>query len=262
MEAKSELVKREFMQIESWPAGVSDRLKLYVYRLIDPRNGETFYVGRGKGDRIFHHAKAARTAFRASPKEDLKLERINNILVAGLEVVQVIHRHNIERVQVASEIEAALIDAYPGLANKKGGGKSRDYRCRHVDEIILRYSAEPFEAQEPLILISQRTEEMEERGPYDAVRYAWHIKITKARKYKLVLSQLHGIVRGSFRPSDWLEATRKNFPLLWKPDDDPKRWGFVGKRAELETENLYLRKRVPEQYRPKGSRNPIRYIDP
>src|SRR5208283_355525 len=35
---------------------VSDKLKCYVYRLIDPRNGTTFYVGRGRGNRVFSHA--------------------------------------------------------------------------------------------------------------------------------------------------------------------------------------------------------------
>ena len=29
---------------------VQERLGYYVYRLIDPRNGETFYVGKGKGN--------------------------------------------------------------------------------------------------------------------------------------------------------------------------------------------------------------------
>jgi hypothetical protein len=32
--------------------GVIQRLDHYVYRLIDPRNGETFYVGVGKGKRV------------------------------------------------------------------------------------------------------------------------------------------------------------------------------------------------------------------
>ena len=36
---------------------VSDHLENYVYRLIDPRNGETFYVGKGKGNRVFDHVK-------------------------------------------------------------------------------------------------------------------------------------------------------------------------------------------------------------
>lgn len=32
---------------ESFPEEVARQLKTYVYRLIDPRNGETFYVGKG-----------------------------------------------------------------------------------------------------------------------------------------------------------------------------------------------------------------------
>ena len=38
---------------------VSESLGNYVYRLIDPRNGETFYVGKGKGNRVFQHAAGA-----------------------------------------------------------------------------------------------------------------------------------------------------------------------------------------------------------
>ena len=33
--------------------------KYYVYRLIDPRNLQTFYVGKGCGDRVYQHAKEA-----------------------------------------------------------------------------------------------------------------------------------------------------------------------------------------------------------
>ncbi len=31
----------------------------YVYRLVDPNTGHTFYVGKGKGDRVFQHVKEA-----------------------------------------------------------------------------------------------------------------------------------------------------------------------------------------------------------
>jgi hypothetical protein len=39
----------------SFPREVAQKLKTYVYRLIDPRNGETFYVGKGQGNRVFAH---------------------------------------------------------------------------------------------------------------------------------------------------------------------------------------------------------------
>ena len=34
---------------------VIEQLNYYVYRLIDPRDGKTFYVGKGKGNRVFAH---------------------------------------------------------------------------------------------------------------------------------------------------------------------------------------------------------------
>jgi len=37
--------------------GVIQRLDHYVYRLIDPRNGETFYVGVGKWKRVLDHVR-------------------------------------------------------------------------------------------------------------------------------------------------------------------------------------------------------------
>jgi uncharacterized protein len=46
------------LEVGSFPAGVALQLKTYVYRLIDPRNGETFYVGKGRGNRVFSHIRA------------------------------------------------------------------------------------------------------------------------------------------------------------------------------------------------------------
>jgi hypothetical protein len=43
----------------------------------------------------------------------------------------VIHRHGIDSENVAFQIEAALIDAYPGLTNVVTGHRSGDYGVRH-----------------------------------------------------------------------------------------------------------------------------------
>ena len=84
-----------------------------MYRLTDPRNGETFYVGKGRGNRIFDHARGE-VSTTGSPETDdaedatdLKLQRIKEIKAAGLAVGQIVHRHGIEQEAVAYEIEAA-----------------------------------------------------------------------------------------------------------------------------------------------------------
>ena len=40
---------------------LSNNRKYYVYRLVDPRTLQTFYVGKGCGDRVFQHVKDAQT---------------------------------------------------------------------------------------------------------------------------------------------------------------------------------------------------------
>ena len=249
------------MDRESFPPGVADQLKWYVYRLIDPRNGETFYVGKGRDNRIFQHAKGVQSTTNEEDDADLKSQRIKDIRAAGLDVAHVIHRHNIDTQQVAFQIEAALIDAYPGLTNKVGGHGSGDYGCRHVEEIVTEYGSEPFNVTEPLILISiGKSYEEEGRSIYDAVRYAWKVNVNRAKKLNLVLAHRQGLVVGAFRPKEWLETTKTNFPGL--VNDLPGRWGFVGEDADEITVSNYKGKRVPERYRAKGAANPIRFVDP
>jgi hypothetical protein len=248
------------MQRDKFPVGVADQLKWYVYRLIDPRNGETFYIGKGKDDRIFQHAKGALSSTADEDSVDLKLSRIKDINAAGLDVGQVIHRHNIENEKVAFQIEAALIDAYPGLTNQVGGHGSDDYGCRHVEEIVRDYAVEPFEAKEPLILICiAKTYEEEGKSIYDAVRGTWRVNVNNVKKFKLVLAHRNGIVVGVFRPKEWLESKKENFPWLF--EDIPHRFGFVGDPAEPPVTNLYLNKRVPDEFRRKGAANPVRLIE-
>ena len=244
------------MSTTEFPSEVISQLKWYVYRLIDPRNGETFYVGKGKGNRIFAHAagesadKIAEAPITQDSEDkeddvDLKLQRIRDIRSVGLEVSHVIHRHGIDYETVAYEVEAALIDAYPGLTNKVAGLGSGDYGSRHVEEIIIQYAAKEFEVHERLILIAIHNT----FGPldaYDAVRCAWRINVNRARGYNLVLGHRQGLVVGAFQPDKWLPATRENFPGLFDVDfinpesGSPTRWGFTGIEAEPEKKALML----------------------
>lgn len=55
----------------------------YVYLLVDPRNNQPFYVGKGRGRRMHFHAWEARN----SNKTTYKLNKIRKIHSLGLDVV-------------------------------------------------------------------------------------------------------------------------------------------------------------------------------
>ncbi len=247
------------MTVDHFPEEVATELKWYVYRLTDPRNGETFYVGKGKGNRIFDHVKGMKDDYDDYAEYQKKQQRINDIQSAGLEVGYIIHRHGMTSESTAYEVEAALIDAYPGLVNKVAGHGSRDYGTRHVSEIIAEHGAEPFKVEEKLILISIGRM-WRERGVYEAVRGRWKIHKDRIRSYKLVLAHVRGLVRGAYIPRQWFPGTREHFPL--ESEDAPDRIGFVGDPAGPEVWKKYVGKRVPGKYRKKGAANPIRYCDP
>jgi len=236
---------------EAFPVEVVSRLRTYVYRLIDPRNGETFYVGKGRGNRVFSHICEQPVE---GDEVDNKLRRIREIRLAGFEVAHVIHRHGMDD-QTAFEVESALIDAYPGLTNIVGGAGGSDFGAMHAKEIIQRYAAEPVVFRHRALLISvNRT--APDTSLYEATRYAWKISATKAKEADVILATMQGLIVGAFVADQWLPATEANFPGR---ESVPGRLGFVGQEASADFKHLYVGKRVPDEYRRRGAANPIKY---
>ena len=239
-------------KIESFPADVASKLGTYVYRLIDPRNGETFYIGKGRGNRVFSHIRAEQNL--EGEDVDNKIKRIRAIHLAGFEVAHVIHRHGMDN-KTALEVEAALMDAYPGLTNIADGAGSNDYGVMHAKEILRRYSAEPAQFRHKALLISVN-KSTAERSLYDATRFAWKIRKAKAEQADVILATIQGLIVGAFNADNWLDATAANFPGR---EDLPGRLSFVGQEASGEFQKLYVGKRVPDEYRKRGGANPIKY---
>lgn len=233
---------------------VSEQLKFYVYRLIDPRNGETFYVGKGKGNRVFAHARAELSADEDELTEK-KLQRIRDIRRSGFEVAHVIHRHGMVE-DVAFEVEAALLDAYPEATNLVSGHSSDERGIMHSKQIIERYEAKEAVFEHKAILININRSAAE-REIYEAVRYAWKIDPQKAKKAEIVLAVEQGLIVGAFVADRWMKATPENFPGTTA--ERSGRWGFEGKEAPEEITKRYFRHRVPDSMRKRGAANPIRY---
>ena len=232
---------------------VQERLGYYVYRLIDPRNGETFYVGKGKGNRVFAHARAALASDAGEDEENLKYRTIREITGAGLEVITVIHRHGLKDEATAYEVEAALIDAYPGLTNVQDGHNS-DFGVMHSREVIRLYGAQTadLDAYDGCLIIklNPKTLDANNGNVYKTVRYAWKLKTSLVEKNTApyVFAVVNGIIRSVFSVERWILVPEEGDKLA-----------FDG------TENSELTKqfgglRIPDKYRQKGAANPTVYI--
>ena len=172
---------------------------------------------------------------------------------AGFEAAHVIHRHGLDEL-TAKEVEAALIDAYPGTTNIASGHDTDERGVMHADEIIRRYQAPIARFKHDLVLISINRAALE-RPIYEAVRYSWKIDPERAAKADYVLAVYHGLIIGAFKADKWLPATAEN----GMPPREG-RWGFVGREAPKHIQKLYLNHRRPDEFSPKGAANPIRYV--
>lgn len=241
---------------------VIKELGYYVYRLIDPRNGDTFYVGKGKGNRVFQHVLAAQSLLddveNETENEDdlsLKYERIREIKRAGLEVIHIIHRHNMTE-EVALEVEAAMIDAFAGLTNL-ASGKGNDFGPMNAIEIERRYLIEEADYGDDKVIMISINKTVGEREVYDAVRFAWRIDRKKAEKADYILATERGEIIGVFIAHEWKLARKQHFPGFGISTNS--RSGFIGEEAPEEILKKYMHKRIPDSYRKKGASNPIKY---
>lgn len=185
---------------------------------------------------------------------DNKLKRIREIRLAGLEVAHIIHRHGVDE-KTALEVEAALIDAYPGLTNIASGTGANEYGVMHANEIIRQYSAEQAVFKHKALLININIS-ASQTSLYEATRRAWKLSKSKAEEAEIVLATVKGLIVAAFVADEWLDATAENFPGY---EDIPGRIGFVGREAPEEIVKLYVGKRVPNKYRKRGAANPVRY---
>lgn len=232
-----------------------DNINNYVYRLIDPRNGNTFYVGRGKGNRVFEHVNGQIKNLDEDEKSEIndedpfKIKTIKSIINEGLKVLHIIHRWNLT-LEEAKIVEAALIDAYPGLTNMVRGYHS-DYGVIDAISLNRKFDVDEYEEPENLEYMIVKVKDwvvmdINNGDRYEATRKSWKVNIQRANNIKYVLSVTNGIVKEVYEVDYWE-----------KTNDD--RSEFVGRIAKNNIRNLFYYKRIPNKYCVKGLASPILY---
>ena len=241
---------------------VSKQLNYYVYRLIDPRNGNTFYVGKGKGNRVFAHVAGALKDYDGenhinNKDEDdvaLKIKTIREIKAQGLDIIHVIHRYGLTEDQ-AFEVEAALIGYYSGLSNIQSG---HDYErgVNNVEVLERNLSLEEYVDDNDLkyciIKIRESSIESNDGNIYETVRKHWKVNLDRVNKIPYVFASRDGVVKEIHEVDKWYIS----------PPDFPGRCMFDGKPTQNnEIRNHYINKRIPSKYVKKGMASPVLYHD-
>jgi len=225
-----------------------------VYVYIDPHNGEPFYIGKGKKDRLFSHLNDL--------SETQKVARIAEIRDSGKEPQIDILRYGLSDAEAALA-EAAAIDLI-GLANltNRVSGIHDSFGRITSQDLITMLTAKPVVVRHNAILITINKlyrSNMTPQELYEATRGIWVIGPRRERaEYAMAVYQ--GIVREVYRINKWHPSG--TLPYKTRDSEDvpedciPPRWEFDGTVADDNIRNKYISISVG-----KGGQNPIRYVN-
>ena len=224
--------------MKNFSAHVSQQLGWYVYALSDPRDNSIFYIGKGKGNRAFHHIKEKPK--NAEARASLKIARIEEISKAGLETEIIIIRHGISSEKAAFDIESSLIDFVTSLegnhkldelTNLVLGHGSESVGAMNADVVISLYEApkcQPIDFSCILFRIPKRwTPTMTAEELFEST-HGWWVLGERRNKAEYAVAVSNGVIREIYKIDSWRQRRRGDRD--WTPNSKP-RWGFAGQVA-------------------------------
>lgn len=186
-------------------------LGYYVYTLSDPRDGKVFYVGRGRGNRVFEHfMETDRLLSEVGLTRKAKHRRIEEIWAEGFDVKWVILRHGIDE-STASHVEAAAIDALSisqnGIVLNEIAGMGGAEHGLLTEDDVLALGAQPVNprtAYKSVFVFPVHNTLLEGRDLYTAARGNWSVsEIYRSLPNALAVAVANGISREVFRIDSW-----------------------------------------------------------
>jgi len=247
-----------------------EALKHYVYVYSDPDTHQPFYIGKGKGNRVFSHLKEI--------SESKKVQKINEIIGQGKMPIIEILAHGLDN-KTAERVEAAAIDliGVEKLTNIQRGHESSQYGIVDVNALEAKYRKDELkecDITDNVMMININKRYRYDMTPfelYESTRGYWRVNREKAENIDFVLAVYRGIVLEVYQVADWYDAmttlmdSRADEIVIDKDADsnegehDTRRSEFVGRIAPEAIRKKYVYRSV-EGFYENGQRNPIRYI--
>ncbi|WP_415394739.1 GIY-YIG nuclease family protein [Rhodococcus globerulus] len=247
---------------------VGKRLGEYVFALRDPRNNQVFHVGHGTGNQVFasvfealgelDNLEGASGAADTPGVTAAKISRIREIYDAGSAVEHYVLIRSVSGADASGTADAVvsgivetlrISEAGENLTNLAGEVTDKDLRATRVEEIALRYSADPApELPTPSVVLhvpgSARAGATAEEI-YELARQEWAAgAAVRAEAGIPVLVFADSVIRGAFRAQSWEVSTRNaDGSMLWRftgDVDEELAAKYVG--TEITPHNVGLKK--------------------
>lgn len=242
---------------DNLPSEVADRLGWYVYLYVDPRTSAPFYVGKGRGSRVYAHF--------SDVKESEKTRLIVELAEAGIEPRLEILAHGLEDEQTAFRVEAAAIDllGLASLTNQIRGWRSLETGRMTLDELRAFYAAVPVEITDAALLIRVNRfyrRNMSAEELFEVTRGIWRLG-PRRHGAEFAFAVFHGVVREVYRIGAWYPAGTLSYATRDLSQYDLSgRWEFQGEFAAEPLRARYLGRSVRQYFR-KGSQAPVLYVN-
>ena len=243
---------------------VVEKLNFYVYLYSHPVTGEVFYVGKGKGNRVFAHLEDA--------SENDKVRYIKELSKQGLAPKIEILVHGLDEA-AALRVESSVIDLLniKKLTNAQSGYKSREFGRMSIEQVNSIYDENPVTITEPAILIRINQAfrySMSAIELYDYTRGQWRLNPENARKAKYAFAIYQGVIQEVYEVLDWYEGG-STFSIRQNNENIDRgvgeaidgRYEFVGNLASQPVRAKYKNKPVNKDYFKAGNSNPIMYLN-
>lgn len=206
---------------------VKEQLGPYVYMLIDPRDGTAFYVGKGRGDRVYQHVwNALGSVPQDSEGHELgehdskavtsaKNARIREIVNAGERVGHIIVRTCDDDKQAYAVEHGVLMAMQLGGGQKISDGLTnivsghyrfefKDHRAEELDRQIGAEPAPPLPVPCAVIKVNAAATVTDEAELYERASKSWRAGGDMRQVVDLpVFVVAHNVIRAVYRARSW-----------------------------------------------------------
>lgn len=212
--------------------------EFYVYGLVDPRNNEVFYIGKGINDRINRHVKEITEIEKSGDKRkdginENKLYRIKEILESGFELNYKFFGRNLSE-DYAYALEEILIERFgrKGFTTGKLLNISRGGRREYPDDEIKVSEDDVINKFPELLDILQGYPKISEK-----IVYVHPLKRKIRKKFALYQYSLEGQYIDVHHTRDMRYATGMSWRIIDKciEENSGYAYGFQWSREKVDS---------------------------